>query len=110
MFQTCMGTVGDASAAVDADKGLCGCIKVDRINRTGLCACAAADAELLFHHYAPALSLGIRAGRTGRYAGCRVAGQTKPCLKSRREAPRGPYTDSRCVTRQPFMYKPCTGK
>jgi hypothetical protein len=57
MFQTVMGAVGYASAAVDADKRLKGSVEVDRIHRTGLCAVPATDAELLPHHYASSLPL-----------------------------------------------------
>src|SRR5208283_1821833 len=105
-----MGTIGYALAAVDADKRLPGCVEIDRIHRTGLCAGPAADAELLSHQYASALSLGIRPGRTGRNAGRGVASQTEPWLEPCREAPRRPDADTRRVPGQSLMHKPCTGE
>src|SRR5208283_218354 len=60
--------------------------------------------------YASALSLGIRAGRAGHYAGCRVAGQTESCIEPCREAPRRPDADPRRVPGQALMHEPCTGE
>src|SRR5512143_2066565 len=105
-----MGAVGNASAAVNADKGLPGFIDIDRIYRTGLCTFPAADAELLFHHHTPALPLGICTGRACHYTGRRVAGHAEPSLEPCRKPPRGPDADSRRVPRKALMYKPCTGE
>src|SRR5512135_2648115 len=105
-----MGTVGYASAALDADKRLPRCVEIDRIHRTCPCAGPAAYAELLSHHYPSALPLGIRAGRASRNTGRRVAGQTEAGLEPCREAPRRPDADSRSVPGKALMYKPCTGE
>ena len=73
-----MGTVGYAFAAVDANKGLTCRVKVYGLHRAGLGALPATDAELLPHHHAAALPLGIGVGRAGLGAGRRVAGQADP--------------------------------
>jgi len=105
-----MGAVRHASAAVDADKRLSGSVEIDSIHRTGLCAGPTADAELLSHHDASALPLGIRACRAGRNAGRGVAGQAEPWLEPCREAAGGPDADSSRVPGQTLMHKPRTGE
>src|SRR5512135_2838385 len=102
-----MGTVGYASAALDADKRLPRCVEIDRIHRTCPCAGPAAYAELLSHHYPSALPLGIRAGRTGRNTGRRVAGQTEAGLEPCREAPGNTDAHPPRSRGQAIIYKPC---
>ena len=82
-----MRTVGNAPAAVDADKRLHGWVKVNGINRTGLRAFAAADAELFPYNNASSLSLGIGTGRAGLSTRCGVACETGPCLEPCRKSP-----------------------
>jgi len=69
-----------------ANKRLYRKIKINGINRTGLRAFTAADAELLSYNDASSLSLGIGAGRAGLSTRGGVACETglgfKPCRKS----------------------------
>ena len=78
-----MGAEGNAAAAVDADEGLTCGVKINRVNGTGLRACAAAGAELFFNNNTAAFSLGIRSGGAGGSTGGRVAGKADLCFKAR---------------------------
>jgi len=80
-------TIGNTPAAVYADKGLDGRVKVNGINRTGLRTFAAADAEFFSHNDASPLSLGIGACRAGLGTRCGVACEAGPCLEHGRKSP-----------------------
>ena len=78
-----MGAERNAAAAVNADERLTCGVKINRVNRTGLRACAAAGAELFFNNNAAPFSLGIRAGGAGGGTGGRIAGKADLCFKAR---------------------------
>ena len=74
-----------AAAAVDADKGLTGRVKINRINRTGPSTVAALVAEIFSDHHATALTLRVCAGGAGCNAGRGIAGKAGFCFKARRQ-------------------------
>jgi len=81
-----MGAVLHTPAAMNADERLSCMIKIDGVNRAGLCAFTAADAELLSDKHPSSLSLQIGAGRAGQGARGGIARKTvsrfKTCRKS----------------------------
>lgn len=105
-----MGTVGDAFAAMDADKGFTGRIQIDSIHRAGHGAFAAAVAEFLLNYNAAPFALGIRTGRTGRHTWCRITGQADPRFKPRGEAARGPDANTGRIPGEAFVDQAGTGE
>ena len=105
-----MGAEGNALAAVDADKGIPRRVEVNGVDRAGLRTLPAADAEVLLHEHAPALALGIGAGRAGRGAGCRIAGKAGPRLEPGRKSAGGADADAGSVPGEALVYDPGAGQ
>jgi hypothetical protein len=78
----------DASAAVEADKGVSRGVEVDGIHRACAGAFAAADAEIFPHNDTATFALCVGTRWTGLGARGRVAGEAGPRFKACRQAAR----------------------
>lgn len=79
-----MWTVGNATATVNAYKWLTGVVKIDGVDRAGLCALAASNAEPLSNNHPSSLPLRIGSRGARHDAGRWVARKTGPRFEARR--------------------------